>query len=221
MNIMPETISLESRRSFSDTDSSKEEVFVPDQWSPREPIPHGGSYSLNALQEVYLRHNRKESPKPLKLEFVGNTLNRGLDTSFQTDPRYHYIVTFREDSNVDRTSLKHEIRSLLTTSENEKRDGKNVRAISAETVGIAERIVDLFPSDVDNPTLTATPHGEVDFDWVIDRDVMLTISIGPAGDIAFAALIKTLHLNATEPWEGVLPNLVIGAFEHLKKAQNL
>ena len=43
--------------------------------------------------------------------------------------------------------------------------------------------------------MAATPHGEVDFDWVIDRSVMLTVSVGPSKEIAFAGLFHGARLN--------------------------
>lgn len=120
----------------------------------------------------------------------------------------------------ERASLKREVFSLLEEAGTEDWDGEGALALAPETVDIAQKLIDEFPSLVGKPDVNATPHGEVDFDWVIARDVMLTVSIGPSKEIAFAGLFHGARLNGCELWEGTLPQFVNYCFERLREAQN-
>ena len=133
----------------------------------------------------------------------------------------YYTDTTSEYPNEERVSLKREVHGLLENAGIEDWDDEGVLALAPETVAVAQKLVDEFPPHVSRPDVNATPHGEVDFDWVIDRDVMLTVSVGPSKEIAFAGLSHGAQLNGCEPWEGMLPQFVNSCFERLREAQNL
>ena len=111
--------------------------------------------------------------------------------------RTYHTDTTSEYPDEERTSLKREVHSLLEDAGIEDWDGKG--ALAPETVNIAQILIDEFPPHVSRPDVNATPHGEVDFDWVIDRNVMLTVSVGPSKEIAFAGLFHGARLNGCEP----------------------
>ena len=121
----------------------------------------------------------------------------------------------------ERASLKRVVHGLLKDAGTEDWDGEDALALAPETVAIAQKLIDEFPPLVGRPDVNATPHGEVDFDWVIDRDVMLTVSVGPSKEIAFAGLFQGARLSGCEPWEGMLPQFVNSCFERLRETQNL
>ena len=121
----------------------------------------------------------------------------------------------------ERASLKREVHSLLEEAGTEDWDGEGALALAPKTVALAKKLIDAFPSHIGRPDVNATPHGEVDFDWVIDRDVMLTISVGPSKEIAFAGLFHSARLNGCELWKGKLPQFVNCCFERLCEVQNL
>ncbi len=129
--------------------------------------------------------------------------------------------TTSEYPNEERTSLKREVHSLLEDAGTEDWDGEGALALAPETVDLAQKLIDEFPPHIDRPDVNATPHGEVDFDWVIDRNVMLTVSVGPSKEIAFAGLFQGTRLNGCETWNGTLPQFVNYCFDRLREAQNL
>ena len=133
----------------------------------------------------------------------------------------YYTDTTSEYPNEERVSLKREVHGLLEDAGTEDWDGEGALALALETVDIAQKLIDEFPPHVSRPDVNATPHGEVDFDWIINRDVMLTVSVGPSKEIAFAGLFHGARLNGCEPWEGTLPQSVNCCFERLREAQNL
>ena len=135
--------------------------------------------------------------------------------------RTYHTGTTGEYPDGERTSLKRAVHSLLEDAGTEGCDGEGALTLAPEIVDIAQKLIDEFPPHVSRPDVNATPHGEVDFDWVINRDVMLTISVGPSKEIAFAGLFYGARLNGCELWEGTLPQFVNYCFDRLREAQNL
>ena len=133
----------------------------------------------------------------------------------------YHTGTTGEYPDTERASLKREVHGLLEDAGTEDWDGEGALALAPETVAIAQKLIDEFPPLVGKPDVAATPHGEVDFDWVIARNVMLTISVGPSKEIAFAGLFHGARLSGCEPWEGTLPQFVNYCFERLSETQNL
>lgn len=119
----------------------------------------------------------------------------------------------------DRESLKQEVYSLSKQAGAGNWDGEGALALAPETVDIAQKLIDQLPGYVARPDVAATPHGEVDFDWVIARDMMLAISIGPSREIAFSGLFRGARLNGCEPWTGKLPQFVHCCLERLRGAR--
>lgn len=117
--------------------------------------------------------------------------------------------------NTEKVDLKQEVDSLLESAGEENWDGEGAFALVPSTVTIAQKLIDEFPSYVSNPDVAATPHGEIDFDWVIDQDTMLTVSVGPSNEIAFAAIFHTTRLHGSEVWGGTLPHFINCCFERL------
>lgn len=85
-----------------------------------------------------------------------------------------------------RTHLKSQIHALLEIASEANWDGEGAQALTNMTVQIAQNLADSFPAYISDPEVDVTPHGEVDFDWTVSKDTMLTISVGPNGEIAFA-----------------------------------
>ena len=125
-------------------------------------------------------------------------------------------VDFELHLHPDREAIKEEVRSLLDHAGEDDWDGEGAQAISPETVDVAEGLANSLPAGIDKPMISATPHGEVDFDWSLSRDVMLTVSVGPSGDVVFAGLFDETELNGKEPWKGDLPQFIICCLERLK-----
>ena len=123
-----------------------------------------------------------------------------------------------EYPDAERESLKTEVYNLLKEAGSEDWDGEDALPLMPETVAIAQKLIDEFPCYISRPDVAATPHGEVDFDWVTDRDVMLTVSVCPSKAIAFAGLFNGTQVRGSEEWKGTLPRFVKNCFEQLLDA---
>ncbi len=95
----------------------------------------------------------------------------------------------------ERYTIKKSIRELLKDAGTENWDGENAFPIFPESVEIAESMVDLFPSADFLPEVSATPNGEIDFDWTISRDIMLTLSVCPKGKIAYSGIFNVAYYD--------------------------
>ena len=160
----------------------------------------------------------------LYLEDIRRQLNPNFIQRFIADARL-VAETFGLPASspypvIERESWKRDVNSLLDEAGEANWDGEGALALDAETVEIAIELVDRFPLYTTRPDVAATPHGEVDFDWVVNREVMLTVSVCPSKKIVFAGLFFGARLSGSEPWSGDLPHFVNCCFERLRDAQN-
>ena len=130
------------------------------------------------------------------------------------------VVAGRWDNeNILENPIKAEVRNLLKRAGSENWDGEGAYALDREIVEIAEKIVDEFPSDIGRPIVSASLRGDVDFDWVINQNLMLTVSVVKSKEIVFALMVDDLQLSGSVPWKnGTLPNVLDCFFEQLRKA---
>lgn len=121
---------------------------------------------------------------------------------------------------MERSSLKEAIRSLLGKASKEGWDGDGAAALEDDTVKVALDLVDTFPNYTKNPDVDVTPYGEIDFDWMIDNDTMLTVSVLSSRAIGFSGLFHDAKISGSEPWNGTLPQFVSCCFERFKLLEN-
>ena len=69
-------------------------------------------------------------------------------------------------------------------------DGQGALAISDRVIAIAEKVVGalfaLLPKGTPAPDLIPEPDGEISISWSLDKDRLLSLSVGPHGKINFA-----------------------------------
>ena len=117
-----------------------------------------------------------------------------------------------------RGEIGNQIRQLLEVAGDDNWDGEGAQAISIDTVRVAEEIVNIFPEGIDAPEISATPHGEVDFDWIVSSKTMMTLSACPSNEIAFAAIFENARVRDRQAWSGRLSVLLSACFEMLRAA---
>lgn len=98
-------------------------------------------------------------------------------------------------------------------------DGEGAAALEDDTVKAALELVDAFPDYMENPDVDVAPHGEIDFDWTIGKDAMLTVSVLSSSEIGFSALFHDATASGSEPWSGTLPPFVNCCFERLETTE--
>ncbi len=121
--------------------------------------------------------------------------------------------------NHEKSLVKQSVAGLLATAGQEDWDGENAPAVSSRTVEIAVKLVGVLPGFLAPPPVSASPQGEIDFTWDVSENAMLTVSVCPSDEIAFAGVFKDLKLYGTRPWTDMfLPYPVQFCFEMLKES---
>lgn len=193
------------------------------------------TFDLNAIS-LPQRHSQA-LPKDLELEWIWAALHyRPLEilgvqplnnpsSGINTPPHDPQIqvggridITRRQRR---REQLRQKIDELLETAGVENWDSEGALAVKQETVEIAKQLIGYFPDDIEKPDVEATPRGEVDFDWILSREAMLTVSVGPSGDITFVGSFRSVDFHGTEPWTGQLPCFVHCGFEQLRSLSDI
>jgi len=90
----------------------------------------------------------------------------------------------------DRPELKRQIQDIGRKAGKEGWDDDNAAPVSSLAVQQALKVADLLPTDIDDPEVASTPHGEIDFDWMNENREMLTLSIDANGAVAWATEIN-------------------------------
>ena len=120
-----------------------------------------------------------------------------------------------------RAALRAELGRIPASCGEPNWDGEDAQAVAPRTVEIAKSVLAKLPAYVLAPELdpdvSATPQGEVDFDWVAPCNAMLTVGIGPEGDIVFAGTFSDdERVSGSGPWNGELPAYIDGCFRRLR-----
>ena len=120
-------------------------------------------------------------------------------------------------------AAKREIKQLAETASEDNWDGGGASKVLSKTTTIALRLVDLIPPDVvgDDLEIDATPFGSIDFEWVLDRDVMLNVIVLSSGEIGFAYSVHGERENGKEFWGGILPEPISEAFDRVFNRKGL
>lgn len=113
------------------------------------------------------------------------------------------------------TTIKKAIYGLLESCGTHDWDGEGGDPVVRETANIAAKLICYFPN-VDHPDIFATPHGEIDFEWMFG-ETMLTISVTPPPHrIAFAGRFGESRVQGIEMWNGSIPMMVKCCLQKLK-----
>ena len=117
----------------------------------------------------------------------------------------------------DKEALKEEIDRVLEYAGKKNWDGEDALPITTKVVKLAHEVISQFPfGRIAMPDVVATPHGEIDFDWVLEQNTMLTVSAAPGNIVAFAGTFPVADITGKEKWTGELPHFLNCCFELLE-----
>lgn len=129
-------------------------------------------------------------------QYRGKLFRENIDLLAGRLEHYRIENEYQEFSNIVWVSLKYpeppiaawasQIDALLQQQDEPDEGIYSVQALSQETADAAKSLLQHFPFNTSEPAISATAQGELDFDWRTEEGAMLTISVGPEGDVAFA-----------------------------------
>ena len=88
-------------------------------------------------------------------------------------------------------------------------DGYDAAPIHTETFARAYAFLEVLPNSIPAPTVGAEPDGHITFEWYRSPHRVLSVSIGPRGDLHYAALIGPNKAYGTEVFYGETPKVII------------
>ena len=115
--------------------------------------------------------------------------------------------------------LQREIDEVAKHASEPDWDGDDALPLDPSTISVAKQLASLFPPYRNPPEVSATPQGEIDFDWWIGKRGMFTVSVcsPPKNDIVFVANLEDAEFRGRERWvNNRLPQLVSCCFKRMK-----
>lgn len=99
-------------------------------------------------------------------------------------------------------------------------DGYGARPVSEATLAQALAFLDLLPSTIRQPDISAHPDGELAFEWSFGPRRLLTVSVNASGRLSYAALIGHARQYGTEFVLDALPEPVALALRRLHSSKS-
>jgi hypothetical protein len=97
----------------------------------------------------------------------------------------------------------------------ENLNGESSTKVEPSTYRYAQQFLQLLPSTIPPPEITADADGEIMLDWDQGRRNVLTVSIGRDGTITYAGLFGYNTTHGTETLGDALPPVISSCFERL------
>ena len=86
--------------------------------------------------------------------------------------------------------LSTEIDRVLIDYGQENWDGEGALAITPQTADVARSLLSFFSLTSFSPDVDATPHGEIDFDFSMSENTLLTVRSCPSGKVVFSGTFR-------------------------------
>jgi hypothetical protein len=94
-------------------------------------------------------------------------------------------------------------------------DGYGAIPVSPLAVGHALRFLRTLPPMLRTPDLSVDPDGEISFEWYFEPRRVLSISVGPHGELSYAGLFGRSDAHGTEYFGDELPKPIMDNLSRL------
>jgi hypothetical protein len=88
-------------------------------------------------------------------------------------------------------------------------DGYGSLPVSITTLHLVKQFIDALPLGTPQPSLGAEPDGHLTLEWHYSVRRTLSVSIGPEGEIHYAALLGAGKAYGTEVFYGEVPRKIV------------
>ena len=189
---------------------------------PTSHVIHRNLYNIG-ISKILIHRKRQEKEFFQALSERMAVLSQGISSSLKFRlPLLENFVKNLKDTIEAKNHFRQGIDTLLETAGKPDWDNAGALALEPQTVALAQNFIENFPISILSlpiPDISATPDGEIDFDWMLEQDIMLTIGICPTGEITFAGTFGNAELSGKEPWveSDPLPFFVEACLEKLSQ----
>ena len=121
-------------------------------------------------------------------------------------------VTGDEEEQERRVRIKTEVQGLLGSEEERDEEA------APEAVEYACQLIDQFPSEcfvLPTPDVSATAKGEVYFEWMLERDGRLLLTVAPDGTVAYVCTFGAARSRNLGAWKDHIADLIPPCFAKL------
>ena len=94
-------------------------------------------------------------------------------------------------------------------------DGDGGHSILGGSYREARRFLELLPAAFPSPLIGVDADGEVTLEWIVGAQAAFSISISPAGDLAYAGLFGLARVQGREPSGTQLPRSILTNLQRL------
>lgn len=94
-------------------------------------------------------------------------------------------------------------------------DGYGAAAISEDAYEEAVKIINLLPSSISMPEITAEPTGEIGFEWHKSKGQVFVISVRGRHRLNYAGIFSGNKVHGSEYFEDTLPLAIIQRLRRL------
>ncbi len=201
---------------------------VENNWIPRDArthlstgsFPDEGRNSPKHFADQLLGHCGK--PTKLGGETVTSLWMPTKDSMNRQDSTDRLLeLAHMQVNHLSQDSLKERVLKLQEMAASENWDGEGATPLDQETVKYATQFIDCLPAELSEPDIDASPHGMIDFDWMLSHEVMLSVSMCPDGTIAFAFRFPEGKMRSTTVWSKEIPENLMVAFNRLQREHEM
>lgn len=97
-------------------------------------------------------------------------------------------------------------------------DGYGAQPVLDTTCQFAQRFLEALPLGTPAPSIGAEPDGHLTVEWHRSPRRTLSISISPAGELHYAALLGLAKAYGTEPFFGEAPKAIVDLVQRVMTA---
>jgi hypothetical protein len=88
-------------------------------------------------------------------------------------------------------------------------DGQGAAPVRPETVLETIRFIQALPLGTARPTIGSDPDGQITLEWYESPRSAFSVSVNPAGELHYAALLGSRRQYGTEPFLGEVPTVIL------------
>lgn len=112
--------------------------------------------------------------------------------------------------------LQEDFSEIETGRAKDNWDGEGASRISKKTLTQAQRFIGFFPAYLPLPEVAAEPDGHISFDWFIDSNFLLSISIDSKGNLYYAGRFGEVKFHNKNKLDQEIPAKIMGHIERFK-----
>ncbi len=88
-------------------------------------------------------------------------------------------------------------------------DGYGALPVSEEAYWVAHDLLEALPLGTPAPSVGAEPDGDLTFEWYRSPHRVLSVSVGPRGELHYSALVGSSKAYGTETFLGEVPRVIL------------